>query len=188
MIFGGQGVASTSAQSRTGTSGADRLIGGAGDDTLIGGGGEDVLRGGAGNDVLVLANSTISNSDSISIDGGFGNDTLRFDAPISLDLSLLGRSKIRSIETIDLADDNDSTLSLGLGDVLAISDQTTLENPLAILGASSDRVNLSGAPTNGIAGVWSDDDGDNTYSYTATAGGDILANIFIDSDIMVTIV
>ena len=188
VIFGGQGVASTSAQSRTGTSGADRLIGGAGDDTLIGGGGEDVLRGGAGDDVLVLANNTISNSDAVSIDGGLGNDTLRFDAPISLDLSLLGRSKIRSIETIDLADDNDITLSLGLGDVLAISDQTTLENPLAILGASSDRVNLSGAPTNGIAGVWSDANGDNTYSYTATAGGDILANIFIDSDIMVTIV
>ena len=188
VIFGGQGVSSTGAQTLTGSSDADRLIGGPGDDTLIGNGGEDVLRGGGGDDVLALANGTISNTDSVSIDGGLGNDTLRFDAPITLDLSLLGRSKIRSIETIDLADDNDITLSLGLGDVLAISDQTTLENPLTILGASSDRVNLSGAPTNGIAGVWADADGDNTYSYTATASGDILANIFIDSDIMVTIV
>ena len=187
VIFGGQGVSSTGAQSIPGDSGANRLIGGAGDDTLIGNGGEDVLRGGGGDDVLALANGTISNTDSVSIDGGLGNDTLRFDAPISLDLSILGRSKIRSIETIDLADGNGaSSLSLGLSDVLAISGQTTLENPLMILGDNGDTVNLSGAPTNGIAGSWADDDGDNTYSYTA--GSDILANILIDSDIMVTIV
>ena len=194
VIFGGQGVSSTNAQTLTGSSEADQLIGGAGDDTLIGNGGEDVLRGGAGDDVLALANSTISNSDSVSIDGGLGNDTLRFDAPISLDLSLLGRSKIRSIETIDLVDDNGaSSLSLGLSDVLAISGQTTLANPLMILGDNGDTVNLSGAPTNGIAGSWARTDSDNsdannTYSYTATAGSDILANILIDSDIMVSIV
>ena len=183
VIFGGQGVSSTVAQSRTGTSEADRLIGGAGNDTLVGGGGEDVLRGGAGDDVLALSNSTISNTDSVSIDGGLGNDTLRFDVPITLDLSMLGRSKIRSIETIDLADGNNSTLSLGLSDVLAISAQTTLTNPLMILGDSGDTVNLLGPPTNGIAGSWADTDGDNTYSYTATASGEVLANIFIDSDI-----
>ena len=184
VIFGGQGVSSTDAQNLPGTSGADRLIGGAGDDTLIGNGGEDVLRGGAGDDVLAIRNSTISNTDSVSIDGGLGNDTLRFDAPITLDLSMLGRSKIRSIETIDLADGNDSTLSLGLSDVLAISGQTTLENPLRILGDNGDTVNLLGPPTNGIAGSWADTDGDNIYSYTASSG--ILANIFIDSDIMIT--
>ena len=193
VIFGGRGSdlarrGTTGADTLTGDGMANQLIGGAGDDTLVGGGGEDVLRGGAGDDVLALGNSTISNSDSVSIDGGLGNDTLRFDAPITLDLSMLGRSKIRSIETIDLANDGGaSTLSLGLGDVLAISDQTTLENPLAILGASSDRVNLNGAPTNGIAGVWSDADDDNTYSYTATASGELLANLFIDSDIIVSI-
>ena len=192
VIFGGQGsdsaiVGTTGADTLTGDGMADQIIGGAGDDILIGNGGEDVLRGGAGDDVLA-----ISNSDSVSIDGGLGNDTLRFDAPITLDLSMLGRSKIRSIETIDLADDNDSTLSLGLSDVLAISGQTTLENPLTILGASGDTVNLLGAPTNGIDGSWSRTDSDNsdannTYSYTATAGSDILANILIDSDIMVSI-
>ena len=56
VIFGGQGVASTSAQTLTGSSEADRLIGGPGDDTLIANGGADVLRGGAGNDVLALDN------------------------------------------------------------------------------------------------------------------------------------
>ena len=135
VIFGGQGVLRNDAQTLTGSSEADRLIGGAGDDTLIGNGGEDVLRGGAGDDVLALgnnlSNSTISNADSVSIDGGLGNDTLRFDAPITLDLSMLGRSKIRSIEIIDLADDGGaSTLSLGLSDVLAISAQTTLDESL----------------------------------------------------------
>ena len=112
VIFGGQGVLDSAivgtagAETLTGNSMANQIIGGAGNDTLIGNGGEDVLRGGAGDDVLALANGTISNSDSVSIDGGLGNDTLRFDAPINLDLSILGRSKIRSIETIDLANDN----------------------------------------------------------------------------------
>ena len=194
VIFGGQGVANTDAQNLPGTPGADRLIGGAGDDVLVGGGGEDILRGGAGDDVLAIRNSTISNSDSVSIDGGLGNDTLRFDAPISLDLSMLGRSKIRSIERIDLANDGGaSTLSLGLSDVLAISAQTTLTNPLTILGDNGDTVNLLGAPTNGIAGSWARTDSDNsdannTYGYTASAGGVVLANILIDSDIMVNIV
>ena len=122
------------------------------------------------------------------IDGGLGNDTLRFDAPISLDLSVLRGPNVQSIETIDLANGNDSTLSLGLSDVLAISGQTTLENPLRILGDSGDTVNLLGPPTNGIAGVWTRTDSDNTdanntYSYTATASSEVLANIFIDSDI-----
>ena len=200
VIFGGQGILASAmvgdetANTLTGDEMADQLIGGAGNDTLVGGGGADVLRGGAGDDVLALGNSTISNSDSVSIDGGLGNDTLRFDAPITLDLSMLGNSKIRSIETIDLANDGDaSTLSLGLSDVLAISGQTTLENPLTILGDNGDTVNLSGAPTNGIDGSWSRTDSDNsdandTYSYTATASSDILANILIDSDIMVSII
>ena len=200
VIFGGQGsdsamVGTASADTLTGDNMANQLIGGAGDDVLVGGGGEDVLRGGAGDDVLALgnnlSNSTISNSDSVSIDGGLGNDTLRFDAPITLDLSILGNSKIRSIETIDLSSDSgDSSLSLGLSDVLAISTQATLENPLTILGASGDTVRLLGAPTNGIAGDWSrtnDSDTNDTYSYTATASSEVLANILIDSDIMVMI-
>ena len=202
VIFGGQGsdsamVGTASADTLTGDNMANQLIGGAGDDVLVGGGGEDVLRGGAGDDVLALgnnlSNSTISNSDSVSIDGGLGNDTLRFDAPITLDLSILGNSKIRSIETIDLSSDSGaSSLSLGLSDVLAISGQTTLENPLTILGDGSDTVNLLGAPTNGIAGSWSrtdsdDSDTNDTYSYTATASSEVLANILIDSDIMVMI-
>ena len=198
VIFGGQGVSDSArrgtadADTLTGDNMANQIIGGAGDDVLVGGGGEDVLRGGRGDDVLALGNSTISNTDSISIDGGLGNDTLRFDAPINLDLSMLGRSKIRSIETIDLANDGGaSTLSLGLSDVLAISAQATLTNPLTILGDSNDTVNLLGAPTNGIDGSWSrtdsdDSDANDTYSYTATAGSDVLANILIGSDIMIT--
>ena len=199
VIFGGQGVSDSAivydgtSNTLTGNEMANQIIGGAGNDTLIGNGGEDVLRGGAGDDVLALSNSMISNTDSVSIDGGLGNDTLRFDAPITLDLSMLGRSKIRSIETIDLSSDTvNSTLSLGLSDVLAISTQTTLTNPLTILGDSGDRVNLSGAPTNGIAGVWSRTDSDNTdandtYGYTTTASSELLANILIDSDIVVMI-
>ena len=184
VIFGGQGVASTDAQNLPGDSGANRLIGGAGNDTLIGNGGADVLRGGAGDDVLAISDAGFA-----AIDGGLGDDILRFDAPIILDLSVLRDPNVQSIETINLANDGGaSTLSLGLSDVLAISGQTTLENPLSITGTSGDMVNLSGAPTNGIAGDWSDTDTDNIYSYTANASSDVLANIFIDSDIMVSII
>ena len=189
VIFGGQGVSGSAmvgdemANTLTGSSMANQLIGGAGDDTLVGGGGADVLRGGAGDDILA-----ISDADFAVVDGGLGNDTLRFDAPITLDLSVLRDPNVQSIETIDLADGNDSTLSLGLSDVLAISAQTTLTNPLRILGDSGDTVNLLGPPTNGIAGSWTRTDSDNTdanntYSYTATASSEVLANIFIDSDI-----
>ena len=189
VIFGGQGVSGSAmvgdemANTLTGSSMANQLIGGAGDDTLVGGGGADVLRGGAGDDILA-----ISDADFAVVDGGLGNDTLRFDAPITLDLSVLRDPNVQSIETIDLADGNNSTLSLGLSDVLAISAQTTLTNPLRILGDSGDTVNLLGPPTNGIVGVWSRTDSDNTdanntYSYTATASSEVLANIFIDSDI-----
>ena len=191
VIFGGQGVSDSAirgtanAEILTGDEMANQIIGGAGDDTLVGGGGADVLRGGAGDDVLA-----IGDDDFAVINGGLGNDTLRFDAPISLDLSVLRDPNVQSIETIDLANDGGaSTLSLGLADVLAISSQTTLTNPFTILGASGDRVNLSDAPPNGIAGTWSmtNDAANDTYSYTATAGSAVLANIFIDSDISIDI-
>ena len=163
---------------------ANQIIGGAGDDTLIGNGDADVLRGGAGDDVLAISDNMFA-----VINGGLGNDTLRFDAPISLDLSALRDPNVQSIETIDLANDGgNSTLSLGLSDVLAISGQTTLDNPLNISGATGDTVNLSGAPTNGIAGTWSDTDNDNTYSYISTADSAVLANVLFDDAIMVNIV
>ena len=194
VIFGGQGVSVSAdvggdgADTLTGDSGANQLIGGDGNDILIGNGGADVLRGGggvvAGDDILA-----ISDADFAVIDGGLGNDTLRFDAPINLDLSILGNSKIRSIENIDLAnDDGASTLSLGLSDVLAISGQTTLDNPLNISGTSGDTVNLSGAPDGGIAGAWSDTDDDNTYSYISAADSVVLANVLFDDAIMVNLV
>ena len=190
VIFGGQEVSASAvvgdemANTLTGDSMANQIIGGAGDDTLIGNGDADVLRGGAGDDVLAISDNMFA-----VINGGLGNDTLRFDAPISLDLSALRDPNVQSIETIDLANDGgNSTLSLGLSDVLAISGQTTLDNPLNISGATGDTVNLSGAPTNGIAGTWSDTDNDNTYSYISTADSAVLANVLFDDAIMVNIV
>ena len=190
VIFGGQGVSVSAdvgddgANRLTGDGMANQLIGGAGNDSLIGNGGADVLRGGRGNDVLA-----ISDTDFSSIDGGLGRDTLRFDAPITIDLSVLGSSKIRSIESIDLADDSiDSTFSLNLSDVIAISEQTTLMNPLNIDGTSGDIVNLLGAPNGGIAGSWAmmtdDAAGKDIYSYIA-AGDSVLASVLIDDAIMV---
>ncbi|WP_064576012.1 Ig-like domain-containing protein [Cupriavidus gilardii] len=58
------------ADTRTGTSGSDRLYGYAGDDTLDGGDGNDLLRGGAGNDTLIGGNG------NDLLIGGAGNDTM----------------------------------------------------------------------------------------------------------------
>ena len=174
-----------SADTLTGDSGANVLFGGGGNDTLLGNGGEDSLQGGSGDDVLAISDASFA-----SIEGGLGNDTLRFDAPINLDLSMLGNSTISSIENIDLTNDGgNSTLSLGLADVLAISTETTLDNPFTILGDNGDTVNLLGTPNDTDGGIWSRTDSDNsdandTYSYTS--GSDVLATILIDSDIITT--
>ena len=167
----------------TGNAVANQLIGGLGDDTLIGEGGADVLRGGGGDDVLAIRDSLFA-----SIDGGLGSDTLRFDEAINLDPSRLAH--IRSIENIDLASDSgNSTLNLNLSDVLAISAQTTLMNPLSIGGTSNDIVNLLGAASGGIAGSWAEDaGGDDIYTYTATSGNEALASILIDDAITVNII
>ena len=81
VIFGGNGFTSSvthlglaAPETLIGTSAADNIVGGGGDDVLIGNGGADVLLGGQGNDVLAF-----SRLDFRRIDGGTGNNTLRFD-------------------------------------------------------------------------------------------------------------
>ena len=138
VIFGGQGVASTSAQTLSGNSEADRLIGGAGNDTLIGNGGEDVLRGGAGDDVLAISDENFA-----SIDGGLGTDTLRLDTAMTLNLADIPNNRLDSIEIIDL-NGMGSTLALVTDDILNIVGSSA-RNTLQIDGGSTDTLHI-GAP------------------------------------------
>ena len=142
VFFGGNFTGSVTqlgtsgANTLTGTSSADVLIGGLGNDSLLGNGGADVLRGGAGDDVL-----TIEDTSFRRIDGGGGVDTLLIDSTaFALDLTTISNLKITGIEIIDLGSGSD-TLTLGLQDVLDISDTT---NTLRILGVAGDAVAFSG--------------------------------------------
>ncbi|MBF0108190.1 MAG: FG-GAP repeat protein [Magnetococcales bacterium] len=100
IFFGGNFTnAFTTAQTISGTTGADILRGGLGDDILTGSGGADVLVGGAGNDILAISDATFR-----KIDGGGNTDTLRLEGTgFHLNLTTTGQAnRIHDIELIDL--------------------------------------------------------------------------------------
>ncbi|MBF8273671.1 MAG: FG-GAP repeat protein [Magnetococcales bacterium] len=137
VFFGGNFInALTTAQTVSGTTGADILRGGLGNDTLTGGGGADVLIGGAGNDMLTISDATLK-----KIDGGGGSDTLKLDGSgWTLDLATTGMSnRIHDIETIDLGTDN----RLVIDTAARISQITGTGQTLYVKGDTSDRVVLT---------------------------------------------
>jgi len=103
---------------RIGTAAADILIGGAGNDKLAGMGGADTIRGGAGNDSISVPDLAF-----LRIDGGGGTDTLALTGAGQLfDFTALADGRITGIERIVFTHVLESTLRLGLPDVLALSD------------------------------------------------------------------
>ncbi len=81
-----------------GGAGDDSLVGGDGDDSLVGGGGKDTLLGGAGNDTLV-----VDPADTVIVDGGEGNDTLRFVSTTGMALGDADFGGFSNIETYDFS-------------------------------------------------------------------------------------
>ena len=154
----------------TGTAGADSLIGAQGNDILAGGGGADVLYGGQGDDVL-----SISDTGFFRIDGGGGQDTLALDgALIDLDLTAIGDARIEGIERIDLTGTGDNGLTLGITDLLQISDEG---NDLFVAGDAGDQVTLAGDwQAGGQAAV----DGV-VYGTFSVAG--VNATLFVEDDV-----
>ena len=116
-----------------GTNQAETLSGGIGDDTLIGLSGADTLLGGDGNDILVF------DADDVLIDGGQGIDTLIINDINTVSGANL--SNVTNIESINMTNNTAQTLSLGLSDVISITDNN---NELFIKGDSTDTVNISG--------------------------------------------
>ena len=111
------------------------MIGGLAGDTIVGAGGADVLRGGDGNDVLAIGDKNFQR-----IDGGGGTDTLRFDGFLELNLTTIANNKITGIEAIDMTGAANNTLTLGLQDILDLSDTS---NSLRIDGNTGDAVVVS---------------------------------------------
>ena len=116
-----------------GTNQAETLSGGIGDDTLIGLSGADTLLGGDGNDILIF------DADDVLIDGGQGIDTLIINDINTVSGANL--SNVTNIESINMTNDTAQILSLGLSDVVSITDNN---NELFIKGDSTDTVNISG--------------------------------------------
>ncbi len=117
-----------------GTTGNDVLGPGAGDDDYQARAGDDLIDGGTGNDVIFgnEGDDTIifDAADTIRIDGGEGEDTLKFSGSgASLDLTAVGVTHpdlYKSIEVIDLTGSGSNTLSLERHDIPDISSTGTL--------------------------------------------------------------
>ncbi len=112
-----------------GGAGDDSLVGGDGDDSLVGGGGKDTLLGGAGNDTLV-----VDPADTVIVDGGEGNDTLRFVSTTGMtlgDADFGGFSNIEAYDFNGVVGDVDITIgnnaqALGIGTLSGGTANSTL--------------------------------------------------------------
>jgi len=177
VVFGGDfsgGVTFTGDETdntlTSGTAAAETFVAGDGNDTIDGGGGADVFRGGAGDDEIHIDDMSFQR-----IDGGGNFDTLVVDATdLDMDLWVLADNTISGIEKIDMTGGGNDTLTLGLADVLAISDET---NDLFVDGNTGDVVLMNSIfSTSSQITV-----GSVTYDQWVIAGTDAVLNI--DEDI-----
>jgi hypothetical protein len=163
-----------------GTSAAERFVGGLGHDVLEGGGGADAFHGGAGDDTIA-----VSTLDFLLVDGGNGADTLRLDGVgLTLDLTALPDARIRSVESIDITGTGNNVLTLGVGDVLELSDES---NQLLVKGNAGDIVNQgagwTAAAAGGTNGNGTSTIGGETFQiYTAGA-----ASFLVDTDMTIAV-
>jgi formylmethanofuran dehydrogenase subunit C len=137
------------------------------------------MHGGAGDDIFVAPDIGFGR-----LDGGGGNDTVRFDGG-GFDLTGLRGDQLSGVESFDLTGTGDNTLILDADIALAATGGT---NPLTgavdsllIDGDAGDAVTAQGAWTNtGTVTI-----GGNGYSvYQSDANG---AQIFVDGDVAVSL-
>ena len=129
----------------SGTVSVEHFVGTSGNDTFLNLGSGDSVTSGAGDDL-----ATIGASGFLSLDAGFGKDTLSLASGINLDLSALGNSRITGFEVIDLSASGANVLTLGTADILALSDELSrsdLSAALRIKGSAADSLDLVGSFT-----------------------------------------
>ncbi len=125
-----------------GDAGNDIILGNSGNDLIIGGGGKDALRGDEGDDRMIVSDDSF-----VLIDGGAGTDTVQID--FTLDLGNVANNTLRGIESFDLGDGSNISLTIGLDDVLAatsgVNALTGNENSLVIRRDGDAEVAVVGA-------------------------------------------
>ncbi len=149
----------------TGGAGTDNLSGGLGNDTLDGLAGNDQLFGDAGKDTLIY-----DLADTVSVDGGTGDDTLRFVTPTSGTLLLSAATQLISFEVFDLLDTSVQQLQMSETDVLNLSDT----NQLKIVGGTEDAVTLTGGVITWPGPTTVVEDGRTFDQYLSTGGATVL--------------
>ena len=179
----------------TGGAGADVLVGGSFNDTIDGGGGADQMAGGDGNDLILVHDNT-----AWGVDGGAGVDILQlvgdFDILDGYD-SLPGDNgpHVAGIEIIDLDEGTANEIDINAQDVAGMNQSSAL-GALRVLGGSSDVINLSDFYDWETEGSWDNVDDDVTFDdgytdgvsfdhYVYSNGETILAEIFIQKDVVV---
>ncbi|MBB71468.1 MAG: hypothetical protein CMF50_03620, partial [Legionellales bacterium] len=118
----------------------ERLNGAEGDDIIDGRGGNDIQIGGEGADIIVF-----DAADTLRVDGGLGDDTLRIDGSgITLDLTVLNNLIHTGFERIDITGAGNNTFKVNYDDVYDITDEGLDElndsNALVVDGNAGDVV------------------------------------------------
>ncbi len=168
-------LGSSAGETINGTSAANVIVAGGGDDTVVGSGGLDAIVGGQGNDIIIVTSTVFRR-----IDGGTGNDTLRFDgANMLLDLTTLSSTKLFDIETIDITGSGNNTLTLNANDVLNLSAST---NTLRVRRNIGDTVNRGGGWTQGSNLV----EGSETFEVFTQGAATLQVQLFVQPSLTVT--
>ena len=104
---------------------------GDGDDTFRGGAASDEVNTGSGNDIIYF-----DGTDTLSIDGGDGDDTLR----VIGDIDITTASNLKNFETVDLQNDAGNTVVFNETSAISMVGST---NTLRIINATSNAVKTS---------------------------------------------
>ena len=130
------------------------------------------------------SSDTDDNDDSLSLDGGDGLDTLVVNGDVDLDLNELS-DNLSNMETIDLNSGSQNVTSIGVNDVLEVTDSN---NILRIDGDSSDSVSVDtedeGAQWQ-LGGFTTEAETGNSYQTFTPTDEDVTVTLEINTDIQI---
>ena len=166
------------------------ITGGAGSNTITTGtGGKDIVNAGAGDDVIILRdsgtpNGTFDKNDIGKVDGGTGNDTLRFAgaAGLVIDFTTGLNANINNVEVLDLSQSAGSILRLN-GAAFNALVATATGNKLYVEGGNT--LELCNTTVNTFAN-WQYASTDGDY-YVLQWGADASKQLYVHNSVTLSI-